>query len=211
MTAHSFLVDVLFPGAIIASVVAWGVALCFGIFEDVAIQRFVPWVFRVGPRVLKRTIPLRRPSWPDAGSAPIGMRCGVVKLISPTEGLVRQPFVNVPSRFYSRGISPKGIISWRGSQGACLECRLSPGLLLFLGAWLTILAAAGGRFAMAGRPLAGVIVLLVGWGLTVLGYRSSAKTARLWAEEVVAELSNALPLDAATGSHSAADAHRPRS
>jgi hypothetical protein len=71
---------------------------------------------------------------------------------------------------------------------------LSPTVVLLVGAWCLISTAAGGSIVLAGNHrLGGVMVLLVGWGLALAGYKSSSNTARAWAEEILEELSYALP------------------
>jgi hypothetical protein len=194
MTALRFVRDVLFPGAMVAGVLVWGVGLFVGLFEELAIHRFVPWVFRLGPRVLQRPCVLRPPIWPAAGSSAIALQRGVAKVVSPTECLFRPRFTILGGRF-NAGRDPLliGLIRWQGTQ-ACVECRLFPTSILLFGGWFLISTAAGGSIVLAGNHrLGGVMVLLVGWGIAAAVHRSSSNKARACAEEILAELSDALP------------------
>lgn len=185
--------DGVFSGALILGAVAWGIAVFVSLFEDLVTQLFVPWVFRLGPRALHRPCTLRPPAWPCAGSSTIELQYGVARIVSPTECLFRQPFASMSSRFYDRGIRPRGVIRWQGAH-ASVECRLSVTSVLLWGGWLAISAGAGGNIVLAGsHRFGGVLVLLFGWGIAIAGYKSSSRKAREWAEEILAELSDVLP------------------
>ena len=194
MSARHFLADVLLPGTMGISIVAWGVAMFAGVFEELAIQQFAPWVFHIGPRLVRRSCALPAPVWPPANANAIKLQSGVAKVVSPTECLFREPYAELPSRFYSRRRRDRlrGAIRWQGTQ-ALVECRMSPTIVLLWGGCVVIATAACGQLVLVGTYLGGVVVLLAGWGLAALGYKSSLDRGRAWTEEIIAELDAALP------------------
>lgn len=197
MTALRFIEDILLPGALLLGGVAGCAAFVLTVFEELAIRLFVPWVFRLGPIVLRQPRTLRPPIWPTAGSNTIALQYGFARVLSPTECLFREnSSLDFTRRFYSRGCSPlRGMIRWRGTQ-AHVEARMSAKSALLYSSFSLVVAGAGGKIALAGAPLKGAVVLLFSCAILAglhRGYKSDSAMVRGWVEEILAELGDALP------------------
>ena len=131
-------------------IAAWvvGVAACFlGIAKMIAMARFVPKVYRMGPCLLRAQVAIRRPIWPRS-TAPTGETAsGRFKILGPEEVLFRPRVVGLgihtPFPF-------KGIVRWQGVQ-ANVEGRPLLASIVFFGAWL-VGWTMGGMLALH-RPL----------------------------------------------------------
>jgi hypothetical protein len=177
------------------------VALVLGIAETIAIARFVPWVFRLGPRVVQRALTLRPPVFPSTGSNTIELQYGYVRILGPTECLFRVPMGMYPSGEYAQRFRHRstwertGVIRWQGTQ-AQVECRLPMTAVVFAGASLVgwtapFLSVVLFSDHLSGR-LIGAILLLIGWAAIVGISRSNLRQAREWVDAILTELDSAL-------------------
>src|SRR2546422_5180442 len=100
-------------GLFVAAWIVGGAAWFLGIAEMIAMARFVPKVYRIGPCLLRAQVVIRRPIWPRA-TAPTGETAsGRFKITGPEEVLFRR---YVLSFGIQTPFPVKGIVRWRGVQ-----------------------------------------------------------------------------------------------
>ena len=107
--------------------------IVISILEALAAWRFVPWVFRFGPRILKMQVALPHPQLPLAYGEPGTTTTGRFRMADIEECLFR------PRQSLSWTVHTpfpiRGVIAWRGSQ-ALVEGRLPLGGFIAYGAWV---------------------------------------------------------------------------
>jgi hypothetical protein len=187
MTSISHLGAVLFFGAV--ALVFLGILL--SIIESIAAWRFVPWAFRLGPRILHVQMPLQRPRFSAATEKPESTVTGRFKLVNPGTCLFRPREPLLDPRVIHTPFPIRGEVGWLGAE-AVVEGHLPLGGLVTYSAWVLgvtiwcILALRSPELA----PRA-LWVLLGGWVFATLICWWSIFYELRRARRIVAELSQA--------------------